>query len=115
MKTRTLLALFLCQLLALASDTQWRRELGEKKLYDVAPADGFLYITGFLDEGEYHRDFPTIYFHSGGTFTILASKVRADFPIERIDEALTTYKSLVLAKAKRDAESQQRIERQMRR
>ncbi len=118
MKTRTLLALFLCQLLALASDSQRMRELGKQKLDEVVTADGFLYFTGFLDNREIPTDFPTIYFHSSGsgpTLTILASKVRADFPIERITEALATYKDLVEAKAKRDAESQQRLLRQMRR
>lgn len=75
-------------------------------------SDGFLYFTGFLDDHETPTDFTTVYFHSTDgkpTLTILASKVRADFPLEQIQEALATYQSLVVAKARRDAAEWRRI------
>ncbi len=107
----------------LGADTAQKKSkmdrLGQMKMRDVAPGDGFEYFSGYLDTGEMPSNYLTIYsFKNIGDVpkvTIIGHNINLDFPVSQIDRALKVYELLVQQKVTDDQRERDRLSKEIER
>lgn len=80
--------------------------LSKAKMGEVTTGDGFEYFSGYLNTKVIPSNFLTIYSYQNigedPKLKIIGRNVNVDFPLSKMDEALSVYKGLVLAKVATD-------------